>query len=85
MNCGTQHAMMDVALGPGVLIGDGDADGPIERIVRANDAADAILERRDDPAPVHVIFRIGAEHQAQVQLKLDRIATNLHVALFREH
>ncbi len=53
-------------------------------IVRANDRADAVLQRRDDPAAVGVILGVGAEDQADVQVQANRIAANLHVALF-EH
>ena len=50
----------------------------------ANDAADAVLERRDDPATIGVIFRVGAEDQANVQFKPHRVASYLDVA-FLEH
>jgi hypothetical protein len=63
--------------------GDGDSLSGGLRIVRADDRADAVLQRRDDPAAVGVILRIGAEDQADVQIQPDRIAANLHVALLQ--
>ena len=52
-------------------------------IVRADDRADAVLQRRDDAAAVGVVLGIGAEDQADVQIEADGVAANLHVALFQ--
>ena len=52
--------------------------------MRADDRADAVLQRRDDPAAVGVILGIGAEDQADVQVEPDGIAANLHVAFFQD-
>ena len=52
-------------------------------IVRADDRADAVLQRRDDPAAVGVVLGVGAEDQADVQVQPDRIAADLDVALFQ--
>src|SRR5690606_14902358 len=41
-------------------------------IVRADDRADAVLERRDDAAAVGVVLGVGAEDQADVQVEADR-------------
>ena len=54
------------------------------RVVRANFAADAVLERRDDFAARRVIFRVGGEHQHQVERQPHRIALNLHVAFLHD-
>ena len=48
------------------------------------DRADAVLERRDDPAAVGVVFGVGGEDHAEVEVQPHRIAADLHVALF-EH
>ena len=45
--------------------------------------ADAVLQRRHDPAAVGVVLGVGAEDQAHVQVQPDRIAADLHVALFQ--
>ena len=73
-----------VALEPGVLVGDRDADLAGQRIMRADDRADAVLERRDDPAAVGVVLGVGREDHADVEVQPDRVAADLHVALF-EH
>ena len=49
----------------------------------ANDAADAVLQRRDDPPAIGVILGIGAEDQADIQIQTNGIAANLHIALFQ--
>ncbi len=76
--------MGDCALHPGFLLGDGKALFDGQRIVRANFAADAILERRDDFAARGVIFRIGREHQHDVERQADRVAFDLHVAFLHD-
>src|SRR5262249_45240106 len=73
-----------VTLGPGVGIGDLDALLAGLRVVRLDDAADAVLERRDDAAAVGVVLRIGAEDQAQVQVQPDGVAADLDVALLQD-
>ena len=55
-----------------------------QRIVRANLAADAILERRDDLAARRVILRIRGEHQHHIERQAHRIAFNLHVAFLHD-
>ena len=71
----------EVAFGPGLLGGDGQALFDIFRIVRANLRADAILERRNDFAARRVILRIGGEDERDVEFKANGIALNLYVAL----
>ena len=48
------------------------------------DRADAVLERRDDPAAVGVILGVGREDHADVEVEPDRVAADLDVALL-EH
>ena len=55
-----------------------------QRIMRANDAADAVLERRHDPAAVGVILRICAKTRQRSSSSRTGIAANLDVA-FLEH
>ena len=52
--------------------------------MRADLAADAVLERRDDLAARGVVFRVGGEHQHQVERQADRVALNLHVAFLHD-
>ena len=52
--------------------------------MRADDRADAVLERRDDAAAVRVILRVGAKHHAYVEGQPHGEAADLHVPLF-EH
>ena len=52
--------------------------------MRAHHRADPVLERSDDPAPVGVVFGIGREHHADVEVEPDRIAADLDIALL-EH
>ncbi len=40
--------------------------------MRADFAADAILERRDDLAAGRVVFRIGGEDEQQIERQPDR-------------
>ena len=52
--------------------------------MRADLAADAILERRDDLAARRVVFRIRREHQQQIERQPHRIAFDLHVAFLHD-
>ncbi len=72
-----------VAVEPGVLVVDGDADVARERVMRADDRADAVLQGGDDPAAVGVVLGIGREGHAQVELEADRVAADLDVALLQ--
>ena len=47
-----------------------------------NQRADAVLELRDHLAAAVVRRRVGGEQDQHVDIELDRIAANLHVALF---
>ncbi len=46
--------------------------------------AEPVLERRDDPAPVRVVLRVGGGDHEHVQRQPDPVAPDLHVALL-EH
>ena len=54
------------------------------RIVRVDHRADAVLELRNDLAAAVVRRRVGREENQHVDVELDRIAANLHVALFED-
>ncbi len=56
----------------------------VQRIVRADLAADAVFQRRDDLAARRVVFRIGGEHQHHVERQADRIAFDLDVAFLHD-
>ena len=56
----------------------------VERVVRADLAAEAVLQRRDDAAAVGVVLGVRAGDQHDVERQADLVATDLHVALF-EH
>ena len=84
MYSGTRISTGESRSQPGFLRGDGDALLQRGRIVRADFAADAVLERRDDLAARGVIFRVGGEHQHQVERQAHRVAFNLHVAFLHD-
>ena len=52
--------------------------------MRADLAAEAVLERGDDPAAVGVVVRVGRGHQHDVEREADLVAADLDVALL-EH
>jgi hypothetical protein len=52
--------------------------------VRADLAADAVLQRRDDLAARRVVFRVGGEDQQHVERQAHRVALNLHVAFLHD-
>ena len=52
--------------------------------MRADLAADAVFERRDDLAARRVVFRVGGEDEQQVERQADRVALNLHVAFLHD-
>ena len=55
----------------------------VERVVGTDLGAEPVLERRDDPAPVGVVLRVGAGHQQQVQRQPQLVAADLDVALLQ--
>ena len=52
--------------------------------MRLNQRADAVLQLRDDLARTVVRRGVGREQNQHVEVELDRIAANLHVALFED-
>ena len=72
-----------VAVQPRVGVGDSDPQVASRRVVRPDHAADAVLQRRHDPAAVGVILGVGAEDDADVQVEPDRVPADLHVTLFK--
>ncbi len=52
--------------------------------MRADLAADAVLERRDDLAARGVIFGVGRENQHQVERQADRVAFDLDVPFLHD-
>ena len=84
MYSGTRNSDGRAPLEPGFLPRDRHAVIERGRIVRADLAADAILERRDDLAARGVIFRVGGEYQHQVERQAHRVALNLHVAFLHD-
>ena len=84
------HELGDVdgdagALGrPGLLGGDGHLGVDVERVVRADLGAEAILQRGDQPAAVRVVLGVGRGEEHDVERQADLEAADLHVALL-EH
>ena len=68
---------------PRVLLGD--LHSLVDRlgIMRADDRADSVLQRRDDSAAIGVVLGVGAEDKADVEIEPDRVAADLHVAFFQ--
>ena len=56
----------------------------VERVVRADLAAEAVLQRRDDAAAVRVVVGVGRRDEHDVEREADLVAADLHVALL-EH
>ena len=81
---GQVHGDVADRAGPRLLAHDGHLGLDVERVVRADLAAEAILQRRDDAAAVGVVLRVGAGDQHHVERQADLVAAHLHVALF-EH
>ena len=54
------------------------------RIVRPDLRAEAVLERRDDPAAAGVVLRVGAGDDEQVERQAQRVAAHLDVALLED-
>ena len=51
--------------------------------MRAHLGAEAVLERRDDPAAVGVVLRVGAGHHEQVERQPQLVAAHLDVPLLQ--
>ena len=78
------HAQLDAALRPGLLLGDGHALLEGGRVVGADLAADAVLERRDDLAARGVVLGVRGEDHAHVEGQPHRVALDLDVALLED-
>ncbi len=72
------------AIGPRFLRRDGDGVGSRRRVVGPNLGTDAVFERRNDFAARRVVFRIGREHQHDVELQANRVALHLNIALLQD-
>ena len=66
------------------LLDDRDLELGLERVVRADLRAEAVLERRDDAAAVRVVLGVRRRDEHDVEREADLVAADLHVALF-EH
>ncbi len=67
-----------------LLAHDLDLGLDLERVVRADLAAEPILERRDDAAAIGVVLGVGRRQQHHVERQTDLVAADLDVALL-EH
>ena len=56
----------------------------LARVVRVDHRADAVLELRNHLAAAVVGGRVGREQDQHVDVEADRVAANLHVALFED-
>ena len=65
----------------GLLADHGDLVVELGRVVGADLRAEAVLERRDDPAAVGVVLRVGAGHHQHVERQPQHVAADLDVAL----
>jgi hypothetical protein len=78
------HGDSRVALQPGVLFDDVDAFVDGGWVVGADDGADAVFQRRHDAAAVGVVFGVGGEDHADVEVEADGVAADLDVAFFED-
>ena len=67
-----------------LLLHDAGLGLDVERVVRADLAAEAVLQRGDDAAAVRVVLRVGGGDEHEIERQADLVAAHLHVALF-EH
>ena len=68
----------------GLLGDDRDLGLDVERVVRADLGAEAVLQRRDQPAAVRVVLGVGRGDEQDVEREADLVAADLDVALL-EH
>ncbi len=68
----------------GLLLDDGDLGLDIEWVVRADLAAEAILQRGDEPTAIGVVLGVGRGDQDDIERQPDLVTTDLHIAFF-EH
>ena len=83
-NGGIDTRSPGAANGRRLLLGDGDLGLDVERVVRADLRAEAILQRRDDAAAVRVVLGVGRGDEVDVERQPHLVAAHLHVALL-EH
>ena len=81
---GHHHGELAAQVDARLLLHDLDAQLPLARIVRVDHRADAVLELRDHLAAAVVGGRVGREEDQHVDVEPDRIAADLHVALFED-
>ncbi len=81
---GHGHGKFAVQLHVRLLLHDLDAQRPLPRIVRVDHRADAVFQLRDHLAAAVVSGRVGREEQQHVDVEADRVAADLHVALFED-
>ena len=84
MNSGTRHLQPLGVERPRLLLDDRHLELGLERVVRADLRAEAVLERRDDAAAVRVVLGVRRRDEQHVEREADLVAADLHVALF-EH
>ena len=85
MNSGTcTRRARRASSGARLLLDDVHLDVDVERVVGADLGAEAVLERRDDPAPVRVVLGVRRRDQHEVERQADLVAADLDVALL-EH
>ena len=56
----------------------------LDRVVRPDLRAEAVLERRDDPAAVRVVLRVGRSDDEHVERQPQDVAADLDVALLHD-
>ena len=84
MNSGTATCRPSALERPRLLVDDRHLELGLERVVRADLRAEAVLERRDDAAAVRVVLGVRRRDEHDVERQADLVAADLHVALF-EH
>ena len=84
MKYGTTTGKLAAGVDRRFLLHDLDAGGAFERVVRLDQRADAVLELRDHLARAVVRRRVRREEHEHVEVELDRVAADLHVALFED-
>ena len=84
MNSGTTTFTADVLIGRASCVTISVSIVGLERVVRADLRAEAVLQRRDDAPAVRVVLRVGGGEQHEVERELDLVAADLDVA-FLEH
>ena len=81
---GHVHLDATARCGTRLLANDLDLGGNFEWIVRADLAAEAILQGGDDATPVRVVVGVGRRDENHVEWQANLVTTDLHVALFED-